>query len=129
MELPGALGDAVDTLADKIRETVQEKPAVVFVSGALVLLALIALVIVLIKTSTRKEKVEAPEAAPFELDAPLFIPDAPSFQQDYYPSRIPGKVWSGDDIEQWFTAPDEKTMQSLEKANDKIINDILGAAP
>ena len=124
MELPPVFDD----IADRIRTTVQEKPAVFAASAGLTVLLLIAVIIVLVQTRPQKQA-PAPQAPAFTADAPLFTPDAPAMAQDYYPSRIPGKVWSGEDIEEWFTLPDDSTIGELEKANDKIVSDIIGAAP
>lgn len=128
MDIGGAFSTVIDELANRIRTLKEEKPVVLALSVGLILLAFIALIIVLIQTRPQKQPPE-PTVQPFTADAPLFIPDAPSLTQDYYPSRIPGKTWSSEDIEKWFTTPDEETMRSLENANDKIISDILGAAP
>ena len=37
--------------------------------------------------------------------------------------------WSDEEIDQYFTPPDYKMLKDLEKANDKIISEITGAAP
>ena len=124
----GPIGDIIDEAKEWIQLLLQEKPLTAAVSAGLICLAFIALIILLIQTRPQKPA-PAPELPAFEADAPLFIPDAPSIQQDYFPYRIPGKTWSSEDIEKWFTAPDEETMRALEQANDKIISDITGAAP
>ena len=33
------------------------------------------------------------------------------------------------EIEKWFTLPDENEVEKLGDSNDRIINDIIGAAP
>ena len=97
-------------------------------SVALCALVFVALVIVMIQTAPKKPA-KAPVSDEVTLDAPLFIPDAPNLEQDYYPSRTTGTVWTSDEIEQWFTTLDEKSLEELEKANDTIVSDITGAEP
>ena len=120
--------EGLDGIGDKIRELKEEKPLVFWASVALCALVFVALVIVMIQTAPKKPA-KAPVSDEVTLDAPLFIPDAPNLEQDYYPSRTTGTVWTSDEIEQWFTTLDEKSLEELEKANDTIVSDITGAAP
>lgn len=120
--------DLLDNIGDKIQELKEEKPFILALCISLCALAFIALVIVMIQTAPQKK----PKPAPVEeitLDAPLFIPDAPELEQDYYPSRTTGTVWTSAEIEEWFTTLDEKSLKELEEANNKIVSDITEAAP
>ncbi|MBQ9908976.1 MAG: hypothetical protein IJM48_04175, partial [Treponema sp.] len=85
-------------------------------------------VILMIQTAPVK-KTAVREAEPFTQDAPVLIPDAPDIEKEYYPNRITENQWSKEEINRWFTFPEEETMKELEKANDKIANDISDAAP
>lgn len=75
----------------------------------------------------KKSETAAPEH--FEADAPILIPDAPQIEKDYYPSRITENQWQKDEVDKWFTYPDEDVMKDLAESNDKIVKDIIGAAP
>lgn len=56
-------------------------------------------------------------------------PETLNLTEDYYFSRISPDTWSDEERERWFTPPDEQNMQELGKANNKIIDTILEAAP
>lgn len=118
----------LDDIGDKIRELKEEKPLVFGLSIGLCALVFVALIIVMIQTAPHKQA-KAPVTDDVTLDAPLFIPDAPALEQDYYPSRTTGTVWTSEELEEWFTTLDEKSLEELEKANDAIVSDITGAAP
>lgn len=118
-----------DNLGDTVRDFVQEKPLIATIIGIFTLLFLAALVIITIQTSKPKAPKQTVANEPFTADAKLRIPDAPDVEKDYYPSRTVKKAWSEEDVKPWFTVPDGETMKNLEKANDAIASDILGAAP
>lgn len=63
------------------------------------------------------------------LDQPLLVPDGPAVPNGYVTSRQTEKHWSDEDVEQWFTEPDREEVEKLGDANDRIINEIIGAAP
>jgi hypothetical protein len=63
------------------------------------------------------------------IDQPLLVPDGPAVPNGYITSRTPAKSWTEKDIEQWFTEPDKEEVEKLGDANDRIINEIIGAAP
>ena len=44
-------------------------------------------------------------------------------------TRQTKEKWSDEQADTWFQIPGQKDIDSLEKANDNIINEITGAAP
>ncbi|MBQ0051476.1 MAG: hypothetical protein KBT11_05365 [Treponema sp.] len=111
-----------------LSDFIQEKPAVFAAICGGIFLFLAALVILLIQTSPEK-KVEYSNPEHLEADAPILIPDAPQIEKDYFPSRVTENQWSKEEVDKWFTYPDETVMEDLEKTNNKIVKDILEAAP
>ncbi len=63
------------------------------------------------------------------LDEPLLVPSAPGISDEYITTRKTEKNWNENEIEKWFTLPDENEVQKLGDSNDRIIQDIIGAAP
>ena len=118
-----------DTLGDTFRDFIHEKPLVSAIIGIFVLLFFAALVIIMIQTSKPAAPAQTFRKEAFSADAKLLIPAAPDGAKDYYPSRTTKKAWTEEDIEPWFTKPDEETLKNLEKSNDAIVSDIIGAAP
>ena len=117
-----------DDLKDSISDFTQKKPLLVAIICIVVFLFFAGLIILMIQTTPVK-KTEFKEAEPFTQDAPVLIPDSPDIEKEYYPNRITENQWSQEEINKWFTYPEEETMKELEKANDKIVDDITGAAP
>lgn len=118
-----------DNLGDTVRDFIHEKPLISALIGIFVALFFAALIIILIQTSKPSAPAQTFRKDSFTADAKLLIPAAPDPEKDYYPSRTIKNAWSEKDIEPWFTKPDEETLKNLEKANDAIISDIIGAAP
>lgn len=117
-----------DDIKDTVSDFAQEKPLLLAVIILIVFLFIAGLVILMIQTAPAKKAVPK-EPEPFTADAPVLIPDSPDIEKDYYPSRVTENEWSEEEIKRWFTFPEDETMASLEKANDKIASDITGAAP
>lgn len=117
-----------DALSDFSPSDFARKKPFVFASICILIVLFIAgLAVLFIQTSPKKQKPEIPEH--FEADAQVLIPDAPNIEKDYYPSRITENKWSKTEVDKWFTYPDEDVMKRLSDSNDKIVKDILEAAP
>lgn len=112
----------------EISDFAHEKPLLLTVICIVVFLFIAGIVILMIQTTPEK-KAAAPEQEPFTQDAPLLIPDSPDIEKDYYPNRVTENQWSQEELNTWFTYPEDETMTELEKANDRIIKDITEAAP
>ena len=117
-----------EEIKDSFSDFAHEKPVLVTVIGIIIVLFFAALIILMIQTSPEKKEI-LKEPEPFTADSPVLIPDAPDIEKEYYPSRITENQWSKDEVKKWFTFPEDDTMKELEKANDKIASDIIGAAP
>jgi len=119
--------DFID-IKDGISDFAHEKPVLFTVIILIVFLFLAGIVILMIQTSPReKTPYKSPDV--FTQDASEMIPDPPDIEKEYYPSRITENQWSQKEVKQWFTYPDENSMAELEGANNKIVDDITGAAP
>ncbi|MBP3773000.1 MAG: hypothetical protein J6I53_09995 [Treponema sp.] len=117
-----------DELKESISDLTREKPFLFAFIGIIVFLFIAGLVILMIQTTpVKKTEMQAPE--PFTQDSPILTPDSLDIEKEYYPTRIPENQWSKEDINTWFTYPEEETMAELEKANDKTVEGIIGAAP
>lgn len=116
-------------LLDNLRDFLEEnrKMAVIVCSG-LCLLMMLMLIAICIQNSSKK-KLSVHEEKKLVLDQPLLIPDGPTVPKGYITSRKTEKNWSDNQIEEWFTLPDAGEVEKLSQANDRIINEIIGAAP
>lgn len=85
--------------------------------------------IILISVNSSKKKNQKEQKNVFELTQDLQIPKGPEIPNDYIFSRQTKEKWSEEEANQWFTIPTQNKIDLLDKANDKMINEILGAAP
>lgn len=117
--------ELLDALKDFLEEN--RKLALIMCGGITLMLILLLLAICLQNSSKKKNNI--PEAKKLVLEQPLLVPDGPTVPKGYIYSRTTEKNWSDEQIEEWFTLPDEEEVEKLGHANDRIINEIIGAAP
>lgn len=115
-------------LLDNLRDFLEEnrKMAVIVCSGLCLLMMLMLIAVI---QNSSKKKLSVHEEKKLVLDQPLLIPDGPTVPKGYITSRKTEKNWSNNQIEEWFTLPDAGEVEKLGQANDRIINEIIGAAP
>ena len=63
------------------------------------------------------------------IDQPHVVPESPASPHGYSTARKTPERWSGKDVEKWFTVPDRTEIEALGRANDRRIEEIIGAAP
>ncbi len=121
----------IDSLSEKLSELMETNKKLVFLFAGLifaVLLCLILLVIALSKSDKEKDTKSIPRTEILEVEEAV-IPDGPKLPKDYNISRPAKDKWSDEEAEEWFTIPGENEVESLSFSNDKIVKDILEAAP
>ena len=117
--------EILDDIQENADELIHNKPHVLIAIVLIILLFIAGLVIVMIQSSPKKAK--DVQKIEFNADAPIMIPDTKSVEEEYYPYRTTSERWSRDELERWFTSPDEKVMDQLEKSNDELVEEITGA--
>ena len=120
--------ETASSIFEKAREFYEENKKLSIIILSLVALLLLCLILLIAIAGKKKE----PEVIPgtvLELTEPLAVPDGPELPKDYTSSRTPKDKWTEEDAEEWFTVPSQNEIDSLSKANDKLINEITGAAP
>lgn len=117
-------------ISEKIQNFLQENAKkTIIVCSLLILMVLCAIISLCAGNSKTKEKQKIADEPKLVLDQPLQIPSAPSIPDGYITTRKTEKKWPQKEIEKWFTLPDEDEVEKLGESNDRIINDIIGAAP
>ncbi|MBQ1949803.1 MAG: hypothetical protein II367_06580 [Treponema sp.] len=117
----------IDNLRDLIEEN--KKIATIACASLLVVLILLSVIVIQSESKARALKKSRIEAKKLVLDQPLLIPEGPVVPSGYITSRKTEKQWSDEEVENWFTLPDSEEVEKLGKANDRMINEIIGAAP
>lgn len=95
----------------------------------LVALAVFAFASGIFQEKKKQETFVFPEQIPFSAVENFFPPKEDSITEDYYFSREQNSVWSKDEFDRWFSVPSKENVEALGKSNEKIANEILGAAP
>ena len=111
------------TIVDYCRDN--KRNAILFAS----LGVCIILLIILLACLPHKKKDKNPAQKEIVVTEEFLIPDGPELHQDYNISRQTKEKWSDEQADTWFQIPGQKDIDSSEKANDNIINEITGAAP
>lgn len=116
---------------EKLRDLIEENRKIVIIScaGLLFVFIILAFFVVRSDMNSRTAKRNRIEETKLVIDQPLMIPEGPIVPSGYITNRKTEKNWSDEEVENWFTLPDSEEVEKLGKANDRIINEIIGAAP
>ena len=121
-----------DTVSEKVSDLMETNKTLFFALLGMIfaiVLCLILLIVVISNGKANKDKNKGlPPVTVMGTETPV-IPDAPKLPKDYNISRPAKDRWTKEESEEWFTVPGEKEIDSLSFSNDKIVNDILEAAP
>ncbi|MCH5291688.1 MAG: hypothetical protein J1D88_08055 [Treponema sp.] len=123
----------LDSMQERIRDFVSQKGKfAVTVLGILLVLG-IGAVVLSVANAARKTASTVPASIQPRGDITpaesFFAPSANDGTDDYYFYRTTSTSWTKEESESWFTTPDKNTVESLERANDALIDTITGAAP
>lgn len=116
---------------EKLRDLIEENRKIVIISCASLFFVFIILAFFVVRSdmNSRTAKRNRIEETKLVIDQPLMIPEGPIVPSGYITNRKTEKNWSDEEVENWFTLPDSEEVEKLGKANDRIINEIIGAAP
>ena len=111
-------------IKENILENKKRSLLIAFICVFIILL--IILLTVLRKTQNRHKPAEKQKII---LSEDLLIPTGPEVQQEYSITRQAKEKWTDEEADAWFTSPSDKDLEALEKSNDNMILDVVGAAP
>lgn len=111
---------------EKVRDYALENTMISACVAALFLVIIIAIILL---CAALKKTEEVKYERPVTLTEEMLIPPSPAMLDGYNPSRVTKEAWTKEESEEWFTVPGKKELDDLSRANDKIINEITGAAP
>lgn len=119
------------TLVEKFRYLVEEnKKQTIFVCSILIFMTLCGFFILLLSTSQQEKKeTKVINQKNLVIDQELLIPNELTINNKYTHVREKKEKWSEEEANEWFTVPDETEIEKLSQSNDKIVKDIIGAAP
>ena len=119
------------TLVEKFRYLIEEnKKQTIFVCSILIFMTLCGFFILLLSTSQQEKKeTKVINQKNIVIDQELLIPNELTINNKYTHVREKKEKWSEEEANDWFTVPDETEIEKLSQSNDKIVKDIIGAAP
>lgn len=117
--------DLFENIKEQI-ESLDKKFLLILSSLVLIIIVSLILIIVLLSNNKKNEKTEQ---FPLVLQEELVIPPSAELPKDYNISRKTEEKWTTEETDEWFTVPSDREVENLSKANEKIIDNILEAAP
>ena len=123
MQIIDTIQDAVDSLVKKTGRFA------VAALGIILLLAACALMILTARSFTKKKKALPVVQAEFQSEDEFIPPSNIKLTEDYYFSREPKENWTREEIDRWFSKPNKVNMNELKQANDRLVEEIIGAVP
>ena len=108
---------------------IQENKKLSIIIVSLLSLMLICIILLVGISGNKKKKTEPVYEKQLELNHDLVVPNGPELPRDYTISRQPKEAWSEEEAERWFSTPSETDMKGLSKANDNMVDKILGGTP
>ena len=117
------------SVKNKITELYFDNKKVFFLLLSLCFIIFLCIVLLIFIPKEKKESQNSTIQNHLELSEKLLIPNGPELPKDYTFSRKTKEKWTEQEAQVWFTEPSQKDIDSLSKSNDKMINEITGAAP
>lgn len=119
------------TLVEKFRYLIEEnRKQTIFVCSVLIFMTLCGFFILLLSTSQQEKKeTKVTNQKNLVIDQELLLPNELTINNKYTQVRQKKEKWSEEEANEWFTVPDETEIEKLSQSNDKIVKDIIGAAP
>ena len=122
------LKDKTVSLVKKTVSFCKENPrkAVIVLCSSLIVILLILLISIIAGRPKEEKEADGPQIVFTE---ELLVPDELVTEYSYDISRQTEEKWSEEETEKWFTIPTTEQINQLEKENESMISDVIGAAP
>ena len=117
------------SVKNKITELYFDNKKVFFLLAGLFFVIFLCIILLIFIPKDKKESQNVYVENHLELSEKPLIPNGPELPKDYTFSRKTKEKWTEEEAQVWFTEPSQKDIDSLSKSNDKMINEITGAAP
>lgn len=104
-----------------------EKKHVALIASLFIFLTFTALLVFIFYPRKKNAKIISERT--LAVNEKLFPPAGPDVQSSYIKTRKTPEKWSESDVEKYANPPTETELSKLKDANDKMISDVLGAAP
>lgn len=120
--------EKLKSLFQKIINFCRENPRKALIAGCSVSIVILVLILIsIIVKIPEPKKTEPEQVIVFTQD--LLVPDEMDSEYSYDISRQTQENWTEEETEKWFTIPTPDQVEQLEKENESMISDVIGAAP
>lgn len=124
--------EIIDNIKTNIEDFIKQNSKITFVILCIFIFLSLASIFILIGNGNIKngktKYAELPEEV-FSKKEEFLPPADIKMTEDYYFSRITEDKWTEDELNRWFSMPNDTNLKALEDANDKLIDKITEAAP
>ena len=120
--------EKLKSLFQKIINFCRENPRKALIAGCSVSIVILVLLLISIIVKTPEPKKTEPEQV-IVFTQDLLVPDEMDSEYSYDISRQTQENWTEEETEKWFTIPTPDQVEQLEKENESMISDVIGAAP
>ena len=115
---------------ERIREFIEENTKLtVCVCAILVLMVVFAIIVSPFSSASTKSKEKIVQEETFVPDQDILLPPEQSWEDEYHISREAKDRWDEAEALQWYHEPTVQDADSLGRANDALVEKIIGAAP
>lgn len=95
--------------------------------SAFIILVILLLILIFSRGSGKSSKKNILPSATLKDD--LILPEEPGIKQEFQYYHLQKTKWNDEDAKKWFIKPNSQMIEELSNSNDKLINDVLEAAP
>ena len=95
--------------------------------SAFIILVIFLLILIFSRGSGKSSKKNILPSAALKDD--LILPEEPGIKQEFQYYHLQKTKWNDEDAKKWFIKPNSQMIEELSNSNDKLINDVLEAAP
>lgn len=121
---------SIQDIAGTIRDfLIENRKKTMLFCALLIFMTLCALAVLVAAGSRRKDGGRPEPPRQLVLDQPLLVPAGPAAPDGYALSREPPERWTDEEVGRWFTVPAGQEVEKLGGSNDRMILEIIGAAP
>ena len=121
IDFSGIISDIQDYFSQNKKRTLVLCAILVFMT--------VSAIVILSRTMPVPGKEKKKAQRTLVLDESLVPPKGPEIPDGYITARTTKDKWDDEEIKEWFTEPDKAELDNLASSNDRIIEDIIGAAP
>lgn len=121
-----------DVIVDFCKEQWEDRrPLCIALLGVLLFAVVLLITIPAVKAGQSRKNKDDEEALfqKVQIEPFLSLPEEPYIEDDYVYTRQKVTRWAEESVGEWFSEPDDEMIDELEKANRKLVDDMMEVVP